>query len=68
MFTIASSDAETGNENSDEWLGFVSEIKKFIDKNNKLLKINQQKKLDTLSEEIQVVSNKLHNQVGTLKA
>lgn len=40
FFAIASSDSEIGKENSDEWLGFVSEVKKFIEKNNKMLKIN----------------------------
>jgi hypothetical protein len=41
MFAIASSDEEIGKDSGDEWLGFVSEIKKFMDNNNKLLKINQ---------------------------
>ena len=52
LFTIACADSHEGDEGSDEWLGFVSEVKKFIEKNNKQLKINQTKRMDQLSEEI----------------
>lgn len=61
MFTIAAADSQEGEENNDEWLGFVSEVKKFIDRNNKQVKVAQSKRMDAMSEEIQVVSNHLKN-------
>jgi len=39
MFTIAAAEAQTGEDSNDEWLGFVSEVKKFIEKNNKKVKV-----------------------------
>ena len=67
MFTIACADSHEGDEGGDEWLGFVSEVKKFIDKNNKQLKINQTKRMDQLSEEIQHVQNHFKNSIDSVK-
>lgn len=67
MFTIACADSHEGDEGGDEWLGFVSEVKKFIDKNNKQLKVNQTKRMDQLSEEIQHVQNHFKNSIDSVK-
>jgi hypothetical protein len=48
MFTIAASDEVEGSDKNDEWLGFVSEIKKYIDRASRVNKINTQSSIKEL--------------------